>query len=141
MTWMAKAATIVRKNGKYTVKVSVSGLDEYQAANLRDAITPVLEVYEPGQDDSVPNEEGLKPFRKQYVALVKLLSENGLTSDTCNPPKKKVITFLLKTTGADSAEGITNKMWRTFFQVTNASNPKELVALVEAASADDDAGF
>lgn len=83
--------------------------------------------------NEVPNEEELKPFRKQHIALVKLLSENGLTSETGNPQKKKVLAYLLKTTGADSAENVTKGQWRAFFQVTGAANPKELVALVEAA--------
>jgi hypothetical protein len=83
--------------------------------------------------NEIPNEEELKPFRKQHVALVKLLSENGLTSETGNPQKKKVLAYLLKTTGANSAENVTKGQWRTFFEVTGAANPKELVALVEAA--------
>ena len=83
--------------------------------------------------NEIPNETELGAFRKQHVALVKLLSENGLTSETGNPQKKKVLTYLLKTTGADAAENITKGQWRTFFQVTAATNPKELVALVEAA--------
>ena len=83
--------------------------------------------------NELPNETELGAFRKQHVALVKLLSENGLTSETGNPQKKKVLTYTLKTTGADAAENITKGQWRTFFQVTAATNPKELVALVEAA--------
>lgn len=86
--------------------------------------------------NEVPNEEELKPFRKQHIALVKLLSENGLTSETGNPQKKKVLAYLLKTTGADSAENVTKGQWRTFFQVTAAAaeaNVKGLVELVEAA--------
>ena len=88
--------------------------------------------------NEVPNEEELKPFRKQYVALVKLLSEHGLTSETGNPQKKKVLAYLLKTTGADSAENVTKGQWRLFFQVTGALTEvhdgiKNLVALVEAA--------
>lgn len=83
--------------------------------------------------NEIPNETELAAFRKQHVALVKLLSENGLTSETGNPQKKKVLTYTLKTTGADAAENITKGQWRTFFQVTAATNPKELVALVEAA--------
>jgi hypothetical protein len=83
--------------------------------------------------NELPNDTELGAFRKQHVALVKLLSENGLTSETGNPQKKKVLTYLLQTTGVDAAENITKGQWRTFFEVTAATNPKELVALVEAA--------
>ena len=83
--------------------------------------------------NEIPNETELAAFRKQHVALVKLLSENGLTSETGTPQKKKVLAYLLKTTGVDAAENITKGQWRTFFQVTAATNPKELVVLVEAA--------
>lgn len=88
-------------------------------------------------DHEVPNEDELKPFRKQHVALVELLSKNGLTSETGKPQKKKVLLYTLKTTGADSAENITKGQWRSFFQVTAAAaeaDIKNLVALVEAAS-------
>jgi ERF superfamily len=86
--------------------------------------------------NEVPNEEELKPFRKQYMALVKLLSENGLTSETGNPQKKKVLAYLLQTTGADAAENVTKGQWRTFLSVTASAaeqNVKGLVELVESA--------
>jgi hypothetical protein len=87
--------------------------------------------------NEVPNEEELKPFRKQHMALVKLLSQNGLKSETGNPQNKKVLNYLLKTTGADSAENVTKGQWRNFFQVTAAaaeSDVKNLVSLVEGKS-------
>lgn len=84
--------------------------------------------------NEIPNEEELKPFRKEYMALVKKLSENGLTAETGNPQKKKVLAYLLKITGSDSAENVTKGQWRSFLSITSAADPKTLVGLVEDSS-------
>ena len=130
-----KPATASAGPEKAQIPNSLSGTSAAPATALTstETSTPVAESTASDANE-VPNEEELKPFRKQHVALVKLLSENGLTSETGNPQNKKVLAYLLKTTGADSAENVTKGQWRAFFQVTGAANPKELVALVEAAS-------
>lgn len=83
--------------------------------------------------NDIPTDAELKPFRAQHIALVKRLSENGLTGETGNPQKRKVTRYLLSVVGADSVENVTKGQWRTFFAMADGADVKQLVQLVEAA--------
>ena len=89
--------------------------------------------------DVLPTEAELKGLRVIYGQLGDALATGGLKANKGLPIGKKVLAYLLKTTGAPAAEKITKAQWNTFFTIVNAVKSsdggiKELVRLVNEAN-------
>ena len=74
---------------------------------------------EPGDDTDteLPTEEQLAAYGKQFRVLADDLSTNGKLKASKNLPiNRKILVFLLQTTGVDDAKCITRAKWDDFFQ-------------------------
>ena len=94
-----------------------------------------------GSPDSseMPTEPQLVEFRKQFKQLGDDLATAGLKSGRGLPINRKVLAYLLATTGATESGKVTLAQWTNFFQCVNAgksteSGIKGLVAIVNEAN-------
>ena len=90
-------------------------------------------------DGTMPTEPQLVEFRKQFKQLGDDLATAGLKSGRGLPINRKVLAYLLATTGATESGKVTLAQWTNFFQVVNAgksteSGIKGLVAIVNEAN-------
>lgn len=88
-------------------------------------------------DPSLPTVEELNEYRKRFAKLVDALSTSGLKSSKGFPLQKKVLAFLLKTTGSPAAEQISKSSWEQFFaQISQEFNIGEggISKVVEAVN-------
>lgn len=87
--------------------------------------------------DEVPPADEMEGIRNRYSLLVGDLKKAGLNS-TGKPQGKKLLAYLLQTTGATDGEKVTRNQWNTFFDVVSKiksnGGDKELVKLVNEAS-------
>lgn len=71
----------------------------------------------------MPNEKELEAYRSQFKKLGDdLAADGGLKASKGLPINRKLLVFLLRTTGQDAAEAITTSQWAKFF--TNAEQVK-----------------
>lgn len=87
----------------------------------------------------VPGEDEVKGLRNRFRLLGDDLATAGLKASAKMPIAKKMLAYLLQTTGATEATSITRTQWATFYTVVDGVKKsdggfKELVRLVEAAS-------
>ena len=90
-------------------------------------------------DGTMPTEPQLVEFRKQFKQLGDDLATAGLKSGRGLPINRKVLAFLLQSTGAPESGKVTLAQWTTFFQQAETIKQsqggiKALVALVNLAN-------
>jgi hypothetical protein len=90
-------------------------------------------------DSSLPTEDELKGLRNNFKLLGDDLATGGLKASKGLPINKKVLAYLLKTTGAPAADKVTRAQWNTFFSIVNAVKSsdggiKELARLVDEST-------
>lgn len=91
------------------------------------------DAYEgPDNDGSLPNEEELTAYRKQFSDLGTKLKGELKTSDGL-PVNRKLLTFLMKMAGVDNANKISKAGWDNFFTRVEAAKAKPEVGLVGIA--------
>ena len=93
----------------------------------------------PASSSEVPGEDEVKGLRNRFRLLGDDLATAGLKASAKMSIAKKMLAYLLQTTGAAEATSITRAQWNTFYTIIDGVKKsdggfKELVRLVEAAS-------
>lgn len=79
----------------------------------------------PPDSSDVPDKEQLEKNRLQIVNLQKDLSTAGLKSSRNLPAHRKILMFLLKTTGKADVKEITSQQWTNIFAFIEKSRAEE----------------
>jgi hypothetical protein len=91
------------------------------------------DAYEgPDDDGTLPTEEELTAYRKQFSDLGTELKGKLKTSDGL-PVNRKLLTFLMKMAGVGNAKQISKAGWDNFFTRVEAAKAKPEVGLVGIA--------